>query len=193
MISSIELEEQRQGKMKASQVDMSYINSGEYRRKFDSITNDSELSRLLYSIAKEMLIHRAGTTFEDMYWIDLDTKKVVASVIDSKIERKIIYPVRVEKIVNENKRLITMHTHPFGLPPSYNDLRSAYEHRYVLSLVIGHNGRIFTYTSNEEINENRFYYRLSKFEMQYLEEIDAQIENLLYYSEKGQIYFSEVR
>lgn len=43
-----EKEEQRYGRNKSTLVDKSYISGGEYRRKFDKITDDNELSRLLY-------------------------------------------------------------------------------------------------------------------------------------------------
>lgn len=73
-----EIEEQRYGRNKNTSVNFSYIESGEYRRKFDAISNNIELNRLLYKLAKKMLKHRSGTLYEDMYWIDLDTLEVIA-------------------------------------------------------------------------------------------------------------------
>lgn len=70
------LENQRYGRNKNTTINHLYINSGEYRRKFDKVTENKELSRLIYSKAKEMLFHRSGTLLEDMYWIDVDTGKV---------------------------------------------------------------------------------------------------------------------
>ena len=60
------LEFQRYGRNKETTVDSSYISGGEYRRKFDSIIDNAAVSRILYSKAKEMLLHRSGTLFEDM-------------------------------------------------------------------------------------------------------------------------------
>ena len=74
----IELEEQRKGRNKETTVDHTYIDSGEYKRKFDAISNNKKLSRILYGIAKSMLFHCSGTKYEDMYWIDLDKLCVVA-------------------------------------------------------------------------------------------------------------------
>ena len=68
-IMSEYLEFQRYGRNKSTLVNSKYISSGEYRKKFDKITNNADLSRLLYSKAKEMLIHRSGTLYEDMYWM----------------------------------------------------------------------------------------------------------------------------
>ncbi len=58
-------ESQRYGRNKSTMINKSYIESGEYRRKFDRITDDANLARLLYNKAKEMLYHRSGTEYED--------------------------------------------------------------------------------------------------------------------------------
>jgi len=50
-------------------VNHSYINSGEYRKKFDGISNDKALNRKVYQITKKMLEHRSGTLLEDMYCV----------------------------------------------------------------------------------------------------------------------------
>lgn len=52
----METEEQRSGRNKETQINHTYINSGGYKRKFDLISDNKELSRLLYKIAKEMLV-----------------------------------------------------------------------------------------------------------------------------------------
>ncbi len=65
-----ELEEQRIGKNKNTAINHTYILGGEYRRKFDFISSEPSLNKLLYQLAKKMLIHRSGTRHEDMYWID---------------------------------------------------------------------------------------------------------------------------
>lgn len=105
-------EEQRYGRNKDTTVNHTYIQGGEYRKKFDKLTDNEQVNRLLYKKAKEMLLHRSGTLIEDMYWIDLDSSEIVASVLDSKDEQKIIYSESVKKIIKRNKNLITIHTHP---------------------------------------------------------------------------------
>lgn len=82
-------EEQRYGRNKKTIVNHAYIQSGEYRKKFDKLTNNRSINRVLYQKAKEMLLHRSGTLFEDMHWIDLESGRVVASVLDAKDEQKI--------------------------------------------------------------------------------------------------------
>ena len=72
MYSIREDEEQRYGRDKSTIVNQSYIEGGEYRRKFDELTKAPKLNRLIYNMAKKMLFHRSGTKFEDMCWIDME-------------------------------------------------------------------------------------------------------------------------
>lgn len=75
------IERQRYGRNKDTVINHAYIDSGEYRNKFDQISDDKELNRLLYQVAKEILIHRSGSEYEDMYWIDVETNEVVAKEV----------------------------------------------------------------------------------------------------------------
>ena len=45
-----EKEEQRAGRNKKTTVDKTYISSGEYRNKFDKLTESKELNRLFYQL-----------------------------------------------------------------------------------------------------------------------------------------------
>lgn len=89
--SSLEDEEQRYGRNKDTVINATYINSGDYRRKFDRITDLPELNRLLYKLSKKMLKHRSGTRYEDMYWIDPINLAIVAGEIQCSREELVIY------------------------------------------------------------------------------------------------------
>lgn len=54
-------EEQRYGRNKDTAINHAYISSGEYRKKFDQISDNKKLNKLLYQLAKTMLEHRSGT------------------------------------------------------------------------------------------------------------------------------------
>lgn len=84
-------EEQRYGRNKNALVNHIYINSGGYRKKFDLITDSKKINGLLYTLAKKMLTHRSGSLYEDMYWLDMDKEKVIASETDSKRTKRILY------------------------------------------------------------------------------------------------------
>ena len=53
-----------------------------------------------------MLVHRSGTLYEDMYWIDIDKLKVITSETMQTMERKILYSKNTRKLIAENKNLL---------------------------------------------------------------------------------------
>lgn len=186
------MEQQRKGRNKETIVNSAYINSGEYKRKFDNIADNAELSRLLYKLAKNMLIHRSGTEFEDMYWIDLDEIRVIAEETNSLVKKRIIYSNKIIKKFQSCKNIITIHSHPDSFPPSIADFNSNYDHNYVVGIVACHNGKLYMYSANERINED--YYKLvveGFLKIGYNEE-EAQIKALENLQINFDIKFKEV-
>lgn len=186
------LEFQRYGRNKSTIVDSNYISGGEFRKKFDKITNDTDLSRLLYSKAKEMLLHRSGTLYEDMYWIDSKEVKVVAKEINSFEEEQILYTESINKAIEGKNSIIAMHTHPYSMPPSIADFNSVVEHGYILGIVLCHDGKIFCYNSNESIRKLMYELYVADYYKQLNDEYDAQIMALRELSEIYDIEFWEV-
>jgi hypothetical protein len=48
---------------------------------------------------------------------------------------------------------IIIHNHPNSTAPSAGDFNSAFSHGYTLGFVAAHDGRLFKYASQQEINE----------------------------------------
>ena len=139
-----------------------------------------------------MLIHRSGTKYEDMYWVNLATNKVVAWETDSEKEGEIRYSQRTKKAIAECDQLLTIHSHPNSHPPSIADFNSNYMNAYNMGLVICHDGTVYMYESNEMVNEEYFsmvvaYY----FKMGYNEK-EAQISALNKMQQRFHIWFKEV-
>ena len=185
-------EEQRYGRNKATTINHTYIDSGEYRRKFDSVSTDRGLNRLLYTLAKTMLYHRSGTKIEDMYWVDVSSLKIVYKIINSTVEEKILYTWRIKRIVRRNKNLVTIHSHPSSFPPSIEDFNSACVNNYMFGIVCGHNGNLFVYSSEERIPPETYYYLAGKYFKKYRDEYFAQKLALAELSKLYKIYFREV-
>lgn len=171
-------EYQRYGRNKATLVNSAYIAGGDYRSKFDKLTNNKAVNRVLYTKAKEMLLHRSGTMVEDMYWIDGQTGEVVASVVDEQIESGIRYNETIEKRIAGKDNLIAMHTHPASLPPSAADFNSSYLHGYAVSIVLCHDGKIFMYSAKEKISERIHAMYVQNYIKEGYSEYDAQISAL---------------
>ena len=186
------MEQQRKGRNKETIVNSAYINSGEYKRKFDNIADNAELSRLLYKLAKNMLIHRSGTEFEDMYWIDLDENRVIADETNSLVKKRIIYSNKTIKKIQLCKNIITIHSHPDSFPPSIADFNSNYDHNYVVGIVACHNGKLYMYSANERINEDYYKLVVEGFLKTGYNEEEAQIKALENLQINFDIKFKEV-
>ncbi len=100
------LEYQRYGRNKDTLVNKTYIDSGEYRRKFDNATENAFVNKSLYDSAKASLKHRSGTLYEDMYWIDGNSGKVIFSVTDSTTEEGIPYTDSIKHHVKASNNII---------------------------------------------------------------------------------------
>lgn len=185
-------EEQRKGRNKATVINKTYIESGEYRRKFDKITDSPELNRKLYQLAKQMLYHRSGTRFEDMYWIDTDTLDVVAQETEKDHEEKVVYSRATRCIIRQHKNLITIHSHPGSFPPSVEDLISNHRHGYVHGIVACHDGSVYIYSAEHGIRAHYFNLKVADFRDMGYNEREAQVQTLIYLRNEGKIFFKEV-
>ena len=187
-----EKEEQRAGRNKATLVDKGYISGGEYRKKFDSLSESKKLNRLLYNLAKKMLIHRSGTLYEDMYWIDPDKAEIIAEVTDSTEEGRIVYSSKVNEAISNMVGLVTIHSHPAGLPPSIADFNSNFARHYSFGVVTGHNGRVYFYGSNQYIDDNYFELKVALYKMKGYNEYEARTKAIEFCCEHFDIFYKEV-
>lgn len=188
------LEYQRYGRNKTTLVNKTYLDGGEYRRKFDRTNENTAVNKSLYDSAKTALKHRSGTLYEDMYWIDSDSGKIIASELNSPIEQKIIYSEATKKVVSsyEKKKIVAIHSHPSSMPPSAADLNSCYRNGYKCGFVACHDGKVFAYTSEQEVSEDLYSLYISSFLSEGFTEYEAQIKALDKLKENHLIDYWEV-
>ena len=185
-------EEQRYGRNKDTLVNKTYVDSGEYKRKFDNMTDNPAVNKSLYDCAKKVLKHRSGTLYEDMYWIDGDTGKIILGITDSTEERGIPYSDRIMEAIKGKNNIITIHTHPGSMPPSAEDFNLNFDYNYSLGVVACHNGKLFVYKSDGEISKTLYNLYIGDFEAEGLNEYEAQIATLEKLKENHDIDFWEV-
>ena len=189
-------EHQRYGRNKDYTVNHTYLLSGDYKRKFDSISDNPKLNTCLYQIAKLILKHRSGTKYEDMYWINAADLTILAQETDSHKEKSIKYSKRTQKFIKNAQKqklqVITIHSHPDSFPPSIEDLNSNYEHEYLLGIICCHDGKIFTYSSEEYINKNYFHLCVSNYKKNGHNDYEAQMMALDKIQKRHNIYIKEV-
>ncbi len=188
----VALEYQRYGRNKSTVVNKTYIDGGEYRRKFDNISDNSEVNKSVYESAKTALKHRSGTVYEDMYWIDSNTGKVILSVVDSTDERAIVYTDKMKSVIKNQSSIITMHTHPSSMPPSIDDFNSCFNNGYEMGVIACHDGRVFKYSSRQFVSKSLYNLYIGEYLDEGFNEFDAQLKTLEKLKQNHMIDFKEV-
>lgn len=189
----LENEDQRAGKNKETSINKQYIESGEYRQKFDLITTSKSINRILYQKAKEMLMHRSGTEYEDMYWIDINSGDVICSKLDETNIREVRHTKSIDKKLKKCGAVLAIHTHPHSMPPSVEDFNSFVKAGYKLGIVICHDGSIYRYCSIREISEQLMMLYINKYYLKTGNEKEAQIMALNRFVEMGDIFYEEIK
>lgn len=191
----VALEYQRYGRNKNTLVNKTYIDSGEYRRKFDNATDNSEVNKALYDSAKRALKHRSGTELEDMYWLDGATGRIIAKEINSTTARQVNYSSATKDAVNSyaKNKIVALHTHPSSMPPSVEDLNACYNHGYKCGYIACHNGKVFGYSSGQLINTKLYELCVGDYIDRGLAEFDAQWKALEDLKRNHKIDFWEVK
>ena len=179
--TEMEVEKQhKKGRAKELITDTSFLNSRKFKENVQSlasyiVVNDMQhskdavkkLARLLYSIFYKIIKHRNGTKYEDMYWLIYNKNgdyNQFLDKIDSNLTSEIRYDELIDEIHKHYNKLITIHNHPSGYPPSYADIKSNYDNKYKYGIVIGHNGNLYLYKTltNIELTEYNHEYRRLK-------------------------------
>jgi len=186
-------EDQRYGRNKDTLVNKIYIESGEYRRKFDKISENEVLNRNIYQKAKEALQHRSGTEYEDMFWFDVTSGNVILEVTDSSVKRAIVYTNRINNVIKDNNEIVTLHTHPSSMPPSVSDFNSCYRNHYKKGIIACHDGKIFVYTAKQEVNETLYDMYIRSFIDDGYSVFDSQVKALDKLKQNYDIEFWEVK
>jgi hypothetical protein len=185
-------EESRYGRDKLLSVDHTYIESGEFRRKFDEISGNKELNRNLYQTAKTMLKHRSGTEFEDMYWLDAVSGRIVTQITDMSVPNKVVYSQEFIEKYNEIKEKVTIHNHPRSMPPSIGDFESAYRNGYNKGVVVCHDGKVFVYENIKEPIREIYDAVINNYLGSGYSDYTAQIMTLAEMSNRGILKMKEV-
>lgn len=175
-------------------VDLKYINSDEYKQKFNGITGNPNVDKQLHSQAVAQLTHRNGTYGEDLTLINAETGNIEGRQSKSLSENGVEYNNSLNKAVEHNPpySLISIHNHPTNNPPTGSDLVSNGSRKYKLGVVVTHNGRVFTYKAgNTPFLANSFDNIVDKNRSRGYNEYEVIVETLKQYQRDYGIEWSE--
>ena len=131
----------------SNQTDFAYINSDQYRAKFNSISENPALNQAIYKYCKAAITHRSGSYKEDLTILRLDGDFV------GQTSGKVLYETHYTKSLVETVyssqpySLISIHNHGTNVPPSGADFGSAGEKRYAFGIVACYDGNVYYYSA----------------------------------------------
>lgn len=130
-------------------VDEKRIQSQSYRMKYHGITGDARVDDRICESARSLLTMKSGTAEEGLILFDRDTGKTIYSKLINSIDLGVQYNKDIYEAIaiarRDGSRIIALHNHPGGVPPSADDAVSALVHGYDFGVVAGHNGEVYTY------------------------------------------------
>ncbi len=148
-----------------TKVSWDVIESDVWRENFERISENAAVNNTLRNVAEQMLKHRDGTFYEDMYLINASTGKIEGFNTTCQIKQRVALNDSLERALSrEGVELIAVHNHPFSSVPSLSDLNSiAKRSSQRMGVIICHDGTIFTYTKPvTEIRQQDYNKSLTK-------------------------------
>ena len=131
-------------------VDWPKVMSPEYRKSLEKLSGDKKVVDAIEVRAKWALSNRNGMKTEELYAVSLDTGKEITSILGQQVESGVNRTKSFIRRLNEadarKEKILLIHNHPQGLPPSINDINALMSNKNVSGITVGHNGSIYYYT-----------------------------------------------
>ena len=155
-------------------VNQAIVNSPEYRNKFSVFSEKAQVERTMFTESRKMLLHRTGTEYEDLTFIDSNTGKHLTRN-DYNVIREVVPSKRMIKMAQtaEQNTIIAIHNHPLNGLPSIVDIKTAAEKKYKYGLIVCHNSNIFRYKILDDFD-------LSKDNLEYVDMLLDKTEKIVY-------------
>lgn len=129
-------------------VDLSYIKSNDYRRKFTRITSNTKVNNKIRDFISGALTKNNGTNTESLLVIDADTGEEVLRKTGRKNALGIeLTDEEIARIKNYNGRKIGIHNHPTNLYPTGSDFVASGYREYEFGVIGTHDGKVYTYSA----------------------------------------------
>ena len=131
-------------------VDWTIVKSKAYSERFNVLSENERVRAIIAKRSRNALSNRTGKNTEEIYAISLTSGKDISSIIDQhipfgvkKTDKFLADVVRAEE---HGEKILLIHNHPRGLPPSIEDLNELLTHSNAVGITVGHNGSIYYYS-----------------------------------------------
>ncbi len=149
----LEIEYEKSNRDRTVYINRELILSNRYIDAIKSLGEDRHCSKNIIDSARKMLDHHHGDKYEDLYFIDAKTHKVLSRTDYSENEQEVLPTSAMKEMARNNPNIISVHNHPTDALPSYEDIKTCFLVGYKYGLVVCHGGDIFQYRTLENINK----------------------------------------
>lgn len=182
-LNIVKEDEKGQGN-KFTYINRELIFSNRYERAIESLDESKICTRKIIESSRKILEHHHGDKYEDLYFIDSVTNKLLRR-IDYKVREQEVMPTKaMRNMAIGNPNIISIHNHPTNTLPSYEDIKTCFLVGYKYGTVLCHNGTIYQYKTLDDINkiiynsESQIYYK--REQINFNNYINGKINNLEY-------------
>lgn len=170
-----EIEDERSNGNREVYINKALIFSNRYIDAIKSLNENRYCTKRIIDSSREMLLHHHGDKYEDLYFIDSQTYKVLARTDYRWNEQEVLPTTAMKEMARNNPNIISIHNHPTDALPSYEDVKTCYLVGYKYGLVVCHGGDIFQYSTIGDLNKvvydseiKRYYKKERKLSDDYL-------------------------
>lgn len=146
-------------------VDMSYVQSAEYRSKFTQLTSNTKVNEVIRKQCTAMLTKHKGTDTESLYIFDPDTYHVILSKVGEKNALGVnLTNEEISIIKNYPGRKISIHNHPTNVLPTGGDFAAAGYRGYDFGVIATHSGEVIVYKAGvKPFQSSKIDLRIDKY------------------------------
>lgn len=134
-------------------VNLGALDAPGYVDKFNAISDIDAVNNSIYESACEILKHRNGTDYEDIHFINAATGDFIHRLTTCNIPNGVEYDEATKLAIadahDKGIKIIAIHNHPGGLPPTLDDGVSAHDNDYIMGVAVGHNFEVYTYNRTD--------------------------------------------
>lgn len=164
----IKEESPRKNKHGNFDVDWSVVQSDDYRKRLEKLSDNPKVVDSIRTHIIWTLSNRTGTKTEELYALSLVDGHEIARIddqyFDYGVKRTPQFTRKVDEADKLGERILFIHNHPRGLPPSLEDINALLENDNVCGITAGHNGSLYFYSRPEkEVSEKDYYVSIEHF------------------------------
>ncbi len=149
----VEHEDERSNGDKTVYINRELIYSDRYVSAIKSLGEDRYCSKVILDSARKMLKHHHGDKYEDLYFVDSLTHKVLSRTDYREKEQEVLPTFAMKDMAKNSSNIISIHNHPTDALPSYEDIKTCYLVGYRYGLIVCHGGSIFQYITLDDVNK----------------------------------------